>query len=444
MNCNFIEYTVAKYGEENVKLAGRLWTTIFKEIEDAILQRKNIVITIIGRPGMGKTTILNAVKSSLKDKFVIYLDLVGAESLAKAAWYILDNTKIKELIKCRTFQILNEHRKDIGYGTISRLGRDFNNWLKHMCEKKKWNEQWGYAERLYCLSYDKDINGFIALVNDLKKLDIVGILLDELSPDEKILYEVHKLVNEVSVPIIITLVPEITTYIKDPALIRRLEEYKRELNLTEEDKKEILKAYCPDYAEELFTDIQVRNAETVNVLLNRARMLLDSAIDECKEELYKRDECIRVKLSKSEEIKDILNASRKLEKAIRKGLLELENELGISYVHEREKEIKEMHVRVDIFFIKDNIAYIGDVKLSNELTLDNIENMKKLINYDRYKDSKKGEEYSVKKFIVTNVKNVELPNFKIIYVDSETVNKINNGDIDKRNELIERILKELE
>jgi ABC-type cobalamin/Fe3+-siderophores transport system ATPase subunit len=83
--CDFSEYTVTKYGDENVKISGKLWIETLKKIEDTIITRKNMVITIVGMPGMGKTTLLNGVKRDLKDKaFIIYLDLVNNQSLSKS------------------------------------------------------------------------------------------------------------------------------------------------------------------------------------------------------------------------------------------------------------------------------------------------------------------------------------------------------------------------
>ncbi|BCU69686.1 hypothetical protein [Stygiolobus caldivivus] len=437
MPCEFADYSVAKYEDENVKLAGRLWVATLKEIKGVINEGKDVVITIVGKPGMGKTTVLNAVKKDLKGHFIIYLDLVGNSLLSKTAWYYIENTNLVELIRSKAYSVLEGHKKDIGYTFMASLSKEFNNWLKHLCEKRKWHDEWGYAERAYCMQYDRDINGVIALINDLSRLGKTGVLLDELKADQGVLYELHKLINEVRVPIVITAVPEVITEIKDKALLRRLNEFKRELILTEEDKKEILSTYCPDYAEELFSDQQIRRSDTVSSLIDIARITVRSALEECEDEEFNKDKCVREKLTQRDEVADPQDASRKLEVAIRSGLLELKDKFNIKYVHKTGRRINEKHVTVDIFFIKDDIAYLGDVKISNDLTLDNISNMKKLIDYEKYQG------YPVKKFLVTNVTNVDLPGFKVVPVDLETINKVVNGDVDRRNKLVEEILREL-
>ncbi|MCY0882698.1 MAG: hypothetical protein OWQ50_02580, partial [Acidianus infernus] len=131
---------------------------------------------------------------------------------------------------------------------------------------------------------------------------------------------------------------------------------------------------------------------------------------------------------------DPMKASRQLEDKIREGLLELKNELGITFVYEKGKRIEDLHVIVDIYFKTANAAYIGDIKLSNKDTLNNIENVKKLEKLDHYNN------LPVKKFIVTNQTNVNIKNFKLIYVSNEDIKRIIEGDKEKRNELVRRIM----
>jgi hypothetical protein len=60
--------------------------------------------------------------------------------------------------------------------------------------------------------------------------------------------------------------------------------------------------------------------------------------------------------------------------------------------------------------------------------------MKKLEDYD-----KEGI-YEVKKFIITNQPNVNLENFKVIHVTNEEIKKIIEGDKEKINEIVRKII----
>lgn len=436
--CEFVEYTVSRYGDTNVKVAGRLWKETVKKIEDSILSKKDTVITILGQPGMGKTLILNAVKKDLDNNaFIIYLDLVSSQSLSKEAWNYIKNSTLQERIRGKAFDILNEHQKEIGYGFFARAKREFPNWLRHLCEDKKWKGEYEKIEKLYCMAYDENLEGLIQFLKDLTDLGPIGLLIDEFKSNEIYLLELHKIINEVKIPIVVTVVPEVINDIKDSALRRRLDELKIELKFTsEDDKLEILKTYCAEYAKDLLNIEEVENANTVNKLLDNSREAYLLALSKCEKE-YKKEECIRNELSKAFMIEDIENASKKLEEEIRNGLLELKDEYQIDYVHERGKRINEIGIVIDLFFKKGNVEYLGDVKLSNEKTVKNIGNVEKLNEFN------KDGGYEVRKFIVTNNSNVNLRDFTIISVSNRTIKQILDGDRDKRQELVREILDKL-
>ncbi|BDC17519.1 hypothetical protein [Acidianus sp. HS-5] len=433
--CEFKEYTVSRFGEKS-KVAGKLWTQTLRKIEDVIIKRKDEVITIVGSPGMGKTTLLNSVYNGLSNNYIIYLDLVNSPSISSSAWRFVKVTKFYERVKVYAFNLLLEHKKDIGYVFFAKI-REFPNWLRHaVCEKEEWDKDWGFAERLYCMPYEGDIEGFIEFLKDLQKLGNVGLLLDEMKLEEGQLKELHKLINEVGLPIIISMTPEVFSNVSDSALSRRLKEAEVELKLSDEDKADILKAYCEEYYEDLLKVEEVIKAVTINELLDKARTAYEEALEKCKEE-YKKDECIRREIGSSFVIENPIESSRQLEDKIREGLKELKEELGIKYVHLRGKKIEEKGVTADIYFKTDDAVYIGDIKLSNKDSLDNVGNMRKLEGLE-----KEGA-YPVKKFIITNQDNVNLQGFKIIRISNAEVKKIIEGDREKRDELIRRIMSEL-
>ncbi|ARM76915.1 AAA family ATPase [Acidianus manzaensis] len=437
MSCSFPDYTVAKYNERS-KISGRLWSETVKIVEEYISTKKNIVVTIIGEPGMGKTTILNTVMQNLKEKhFIIFLDLVNSSNLSNPAWEFIENTTIYEKIRSAAFDFLSQHKTEIGYSGFSKI-REFPNWLNHLCNKRKWTEKYEYAEKLYCMSYEEDINGLVNFLNDLSQIDGVSLLLDEMRAIDTQLSELHKIINETDIPIVITLVPEVYSEIKDSALKRRLDEKRVELKLSNEDKLEILKAYCEDFADTLLQIKEIQETNRLSSLLDIARDSYKRAFEECKNE-YNQKDCIRKNLAKAFLIDDIDKASKELENKIREGLIALQKIYGIKYVHPRGRKIEQRGMNIDIFFQKDNIEYLGDVKLTNESTLSdtNIKNIKKLIGFN------KDGGYDVRKFIITNSNNVNLDEFVKIIVDNPTIKRILDGSTDERDNLVKRILNEL-
>lgn len=444
-DCKFIEYTVARHGDTEVKVEGKTWKEAIKKIEEAIMLRKDLVITIIGEPGMGKTTILNAVKKDLGDKqgnYIIYIDLVNSPNLSSAFWHYLKTT-IVEKIRVDSYNVLSSNKREIGYTVFAKLGKEFNNWLRHMCEKRRWDEKLGYAQRLYCMTYDesvypKDVVGVILFIKDLLNLGIVGLLIDEVKPVEGQLSEIHKLINECKVPIALAMTNDVMNEIKDRALKRRLSEFTIELKLNQKDREEILRGYCPDFSEELLEVKEVMGAETVSKLIDIAREVINTSYKHCEGE-YDIKGCVKMKIKSAFDIGDINEASKRLEQEVREGLLELKDLYGIDYVHKKGKRIEEMGVIVDIYFRKGKVEYIGDIKLSNKDTIEesSVANMKKLESYFKNGD------YDVVKFIITNVSNVDITNFKVIRVDNRSLKKILEGDREERNALIKRVVEEL-
>lgn len=441
MGCQFSEYPVAKYGEEAIKLAGRIWNETVDTVKNAIIRKENIVITVLGQPGMGKTTLLNKVKHELSNSFIIYLDLVSAESLSDEAWKYINNTKLYETVRSRAFNDLEKNKKQIGYNLFESIKREFHNWLKHQCENA---DNFQKKEklpilRLYCMKYKEDIDGLVNFMNDLTELSIVGILIDELKAVDKVLSELHKLINEVKIPIIVTLTPDNIEKIEDKALRRRLDEHKVELVLSEQDKKEILKAYCSEFADILLDLEDVRNSTTVSELIDRARETYNYANKACENE-YNKEQCIRDNIGRSFIIENPEDASKQLEEKIRDGLQALKEEYGINYVHSKGKKIElgGKYVIADLYFYKENTVYIGDVKLSNKKSLENIDNMEKLADLDKY------ESRQVAKFLVTNNSNVDLSTFEVITFNNREIKKVlESNDKETIKQFVMKILDKL-
>ncbi|QXJ34933.1 hypothetical protein [Saccharolobus shibatae] len=291
--------------------------------------------------------------------------------------------------------------------------------------------------------YEYTNQGFINFLNDLKRLGKVGVLLDEMKSINEQLDELHELINKIKgITLVVSLVPEVLNDIKDKALRRRLTEINDNifnLNLNDNDKVEILKAYCPDFSDALMKNDDVRNVKNVSNLLNIARDAYNLARQKCSTDDINKDinECIKGEILKAFYISDPEKVSKELEKRIREGLLKFKEEFKIDYIHDKGRRIQEKNVTVDIFFRKGNFEYIGDVKLTNKETVENIENIKRLVNFE------KDGEFSVIKFIISNSDNIDLNNFKIFKVNNKQIVKILKGDEEERDKLVKQVLQEL-
>ena len=438
MTCEFPDYPVERYVNTNVRLAGRQWVGAKEKAKETIEKGLSTVVTIVGDPGMGKTAILNAVYTDLKENaYLIFVDLSGEEEIAKPAWAWIDGTWLGERVKNDAFRLLYENRKAIGYTTLTWMRREFSNWLRKKC-KEGIEGELSYAFRLYCLGYTRNLDGLVQFLNDLRALGKVGILIDELHLSEGLMSELHRLINVTKVPMVVTALSYVIARLNDLPLKRRLEENIIELSLTHDDAYEILKAYCPDFADELVNLEEVAKAASVNELLRTARLAVLEAQRRCEGE-YKKEECIRGELSKTLLPKDVQEASTQLEKAIREELNRVKENYGIAYVHERGKRIESVGTTVDLYFVTDKAVYLGDVKLSNNRTLSEAQ----LANVKRLKDVNSLEGKQVVRFIVTNADVPPLDGFRVVKVPAKRIRMVLNGDLGERERLVGEILKEL-
>ena len=438
MTCEFPEYPVERYVNTSVRLAGRQWVEAKEKAKDTIEKGLSTVMTIVGDPGMGKTAILNAVYNDLKeDAYLVFVDLSGKDSIAEPAWAWVDGTLLGEKVKNRAFNVLYENRRAIGYTTFTWMRREFGNWLRKKCGEGIEGEL-NYALRLYCLGYPRDLDGLVQFLNDLKALGKAGVLVDELHLSEGVMSELHRLINVTGVPIVVTAVRDVVAGLTDLPLRRRLEENVVELRLTHEDAREILKAYCPDFADDLIGLEEVVKATRVNELLRTARLVVMEAQRRCEGE-YKREECIRGELSKSLLPEDVQEASTQLEKAIREELMRVKEDYRIAYVHERGKRVESVGTTVDLYFVTDSTVYLGDVKLSNNRTLSEAQ----LTNVRRLKDVNSLEGKAVVRFIVTNADVPPLDGFKVVKIPTKRIRMVLDGDLGERERLVGEMLKEL-
>ena len=450
MVCEFPEYPVTKFADTNVKLAGKVWYEAKERAKSLIEEGKDSVLTIYGSPGMGKTTILNAVYNDLKNRaYLIYVDVSGKDSLAEPMWDWVEKT-LKDRIRSDAYKLLYDHRKELGYNAFAWMRREFGNWLSKKC-KEGIKGELNYALRLYCFDYPRDLEGLVEFLNDLSILGKIGILVDELHHAERLLGELHRLINTARAPIIIATTSE--DYLglgKDNPLQRRLSENKIELtSLTYDDKREILRAYCPEFAEDLMAVESVVNSKRVNELISNAKNAILEAVSRCEKE-YNKVECIKRVLPKTVLPENVQKASIGLEKVMRDALGRVKDRHGIIYVHKRGKEIvtKEGVVTVDLYFETNNAIYLGDIKLStaSELSEKQLKNVEKLVGLNRLKSLLDGKEKDVMKFIVTNTDVAPPEGFKVVKLPADEIGRVVDKDSPNPSEaerLVEEMLKEL-
>jgi hypothetical protein len=134
--------------------------------------------------------------------------------------------------------------------------------------------------------------------------------------------------------------------------------------------------------------------------------------------------------------------SKQLEKRIREALKKLDKEFGIQYVHDKGKKMETPSgdtVVPDIYFRTKDKAYVGDVKITNENTIINIENLKKIA-----KIKKDEENRNVIKFLVSNISNADIPSeIKVFKIENHRANRIIQGDEELLLDELKTILKEL-
>ncbi|AHC52653.1 hypothetical protein SUSAZ_10350 [Sulfolobus acidocaldarius SUSAZ] len=442
--CDFPEYTVTRW-DSKPRLGGKRWIDAVDKLYEAVSKEKEFRVgVIVGEPGMGKTAVILSLKEKLSTDggfHVIFLDLAGKDDLVGEFW---ENANVKKL-KEEAYNVLNRNQKNIGYTGLARLSKEFKTWLKQKCKKKDYGDNFAYAFRIYCNSYSKtldDVSNFIADVSMLGKE--VVLLIDEMRNADGIIKPLHRLLNSnVKFKLILTLIPGVLTSIEDSAIRRRLLDALRiELStpITEEEEKGIIAAYCQEFADMLAKAVNESSDPEilkVNDILKNARDLYNRAKENC---VGSSSDCIARFLSSASQIKNPQDLSRKLESLIRNGLIKLQGEFGIEYVHPRGKRLEGKGVTPDIYFMTKDKVYIGDIKITNMNSLSRRE-LSNVLNFVKI-DKEEGKD--VVKFVISNVRNLDLPpEVKVFKIDNEKINNIVNGDNDLLLQELRRILSEL-
>ncbi len=411
-------------------LVGPTYTKYLQKTLDAIKNRD--VASIIGQPGMGKTTILKKAQESINDPS-FYLDLSSKGEIEEEFWSKIDQFSLRNL----TFEYLSENKKKFGYSFWKKItGTKFEDWLEKVCNK--YDDRY---LRIYCLSYNKDFDGMLNLLSDLNGITNVSLLIDEVR--ENHIPKIHRLINAgLGIPVIMAIPTDSYSKVTDLAIRRRLDESRISLDsaLTPEDIKDIVNAYCSPISEEIFPIVlsmwNGRELNTVSSILQFIKSEIEKFDKECGESA----ECIKEKLRSSHTLKNPEEESRNLEKFIRESLNSMAKELGISYVHLRGKriEVKGKYIVVGIFFIKDDLAYVGIVKLMND-DKEEDDDIKLLSQLEKVEHDKK--EYIVgNRFVITNSMKLKVNEYKITNIEISTLEAIRilHGD----SEILEEKLKE--
>ncbi|MBW9140946.1 MAG: ATP-binding protein [Candidatus Aramenus sp.] len=418
MICRIPKVTVTTWNSNDVILVGPTYRQFLQKALEAV--RNKDIASIIGQPGMGKTTILRKAYGSLSS-LAFFLDLSSKGEIEEEFWGKVDKARLRALV----VEKLRAQKGKFGYSFFKRLmGVKFEDWLEKVCEK--------YSDRdlrIYCMSYPKDFDGMIKLLLDLREVTELSLFIDEVR--ESHLTKIHRLINAgLEIPVIMAIPTDAYSRVTDLAIRRRLDESRISLDnsLTEQDIKEIVDAYCPQLSEELFPIVlslwKGRELNTVSSILQFVKSQVDKLSEECKEDVS----CYKRKLLDSHSLKNPESDSKDLERMIREALSSMASELGITYVHPRGKRIeaKGKYVTVGIFFLKDGLAYLGMVKLMND-DKEEDEEVKLLSSVERVEHEKK--EYVVaKKFVITNSQRLNaFGNVKVEVTTMEAV-RILQGD----------------
>jgi len=430
--CNIPKVTVTTWSAKNVILAGPTYKQyLSKSLE--VIKNKDIA-SIIGQPGMGKTTILKKVEEIIsKEKFTLFLDLSSKGEIESEFWDKIDRFMVKNLV------VGKMDRKKYKYGFLKKLtGVSFENHLYSMCGKLD-----DFLLRLYCLDYSRDFDGILKFVNDLKNVMDITILVDEIR--EGHLSKIHRLINSgLNVPILMAIPTDAYNKVTDLAIRRRLDESRISLDsaLTSDDIKEIVEAYCKPISDVLFPIILAmwngRELTTVSSILQFIKSEVERIETDCEGNV----ECIKDSIQSSYTLKNVEENSTTLEKMLRETISSLSKEFRVSYVHQRGKrvEVKGKNITVGIFFTKDDYGYLGIVKLSNgnEISGDEIS----LLPYVEQVENDKKIYKIRKKFIITNTK-INVQGVDVVEIPTLEVIRIIRGDSLILEERTRSILKEL-
>jgi energy-coupling factor transporter ATP-binding protein EcfA2 len=413
MPCEFPRVSVSSW-TGSLKFAGPSYRKVLQELTEAI--NKGEVVAIVGQPGTGKTTLLRVLASLVQNH--VFMDMANKERLADEFWDKFDpKARSKEILE----MLLPERRK-FGYGLLSRLlGRRFEDHLLRVCDK--------YDDprlRLYCNKYTRDFDGMLRALKDYSAVFGKPVLLvDEVRETHS--QEILRFVNSgVGVPLVFSMPTEAYSKVTDLAIRRRIEESRVSLDyiLTEEDIREILDSYCPDFSAEL-TDLVIplwkgKEIVTVHQLLNYARMELENAKKECGD-----NECVRRRLIENNIFKDVDNLIKTVESTLRSGLAKVE---GVTYVHQRGKRAETSDgksVIVDLFFLTEEGAYVGDVRIFAGLpSLDpDVEALAKIleIEHEKVKRPVKG------RFLITNYP-LKVEGVITVYLETHELIRVSKGD----------------
>lgn len=437
MLCNIPKVTVTTWSSRSIILVG---PTYRKYLEKAMNSVKNgDVASIVGQPGMGKTTLLKKIEETVGNEFTpIYLDLANKERVDDEFWVKVDMNSFR----IKALENLVNRKKEFGYNFLKRItGVKYEDWLLKVCDK--YNDPY---LRLYCSSYPKDYDGMIMVINDMKNFSKLVLLIDEVRDSH--ISVIHRLINAgLGIPIIMAIPTDAYSRITDLAIRRRIEESRIPLDdaLTLEDVKEIVEAYCKDLADDLLPIISTlwKNKEltTVSSILQFIKNEVEKGIKECNGEDLN---CIKEHIKVSSSLKNPEEDAKEIEKKIRDLLTSVGKSYGVTYVHPRGKriEVKGKGVLASIFFIANDSAYLGDVVLSADGKLQFEDDVKLLGMAEEVEHNDKV--YKVKaKFLVTNVEDPKIDGVITISIPTLEIVKILNGDIFLFEERIKVLFDEL-
>ncbi|BFH74174.1 hypothetical protein SJAV_21180 [Sulfurisphaera javensis] len=438
MICDIPKVSVTTWSSKGVLLVG---PTYRQYLNKALESAKNKdVASIIGQPGMGKTTILKKVEESLTTSHnVFYLDLASKNEIEDEFWSKVNGEKVRNIV----YPMLEKDKKKYGYSFLKRLfGVSFRSHIDSLCNKIIAKDD--KMLRLYCLNYERSYDGMLNFISDFKSFSEIVLLIDEVR--ESHIPKIHRLINSgLGISVLMAIPTDAYSKITDLAIRRRLDESRISLDsLTSDDIKEIVEAYCKPLSEELLPIVlslwKGRELNTVSSILQFMRSEIEKANKDCNDNL----DCLKNKIRTSYSLRDVSEDSKNLEKLVRDSLSSLSREFNITYVHPRGKriEIKGKSFVVGLFFIVDNDAYIGLVKLYNN---ENIEDDElKLLGYVTTVEHEK-REYVVKhRFVITNSSSLEVPQgVNKVEMSTMEVVRILQGDNEILEEKVRSILKGL-